>query len=86
MEKYIPTYNDLDFANLFAYWNTMDHGIQRVDACRTKDGQLLLVELEDLNPFLSLNLLDEDTRNSFVGEFKKALHKVIESTGRYKRA
>ncbi|MBQ9696154.1 MAG: hypothetical protein IJV58_07000 [Oscillospiraceae bacterium] len=45
---------DIAFARRFIGWNTIPHGIQRVDACRTKDGALLLVELEDLNPYLSL--------------------------------
>lgn len=57
----------------FVRWNTISHGIQRVDACRLRDGRLLLVELEDLNPFLSILDLDEDTRNKFMEEFIRAL-------------
>ncbi len=34
--------------------------------CRTRDGELLLVELEDLNPYLSLDLLAPDVRDAFV--------------------
>ena len=37
-----------------------------MDACRTPKGELLLVELEDLNPYLSLDLLDSTTRDAFV--------------------
>jgi hypothetical protein len=55
----------------------MTHGIQRVDACRTKDGGLLLVELEDLNPFLSLELVDNKTRAYFIDNFKNALKDAI---------
>ena len=43
LERYEPTPDDLDFARRFVEWNTLDHGIQRVDACRTPDGELLLV-------------------------------------------
>ncbi|WP_207493262.1 hypothetical protein [Aridibaculum aurantiacum] len=77
LEEYSPTKKDMAFAELFVQWNTLTHGIQRVDACRTKTGDLLLVELEDLNPFLSLDLLDDSTRNSFIKQFKEALLKMI---------
>lgn len=33
--------------------------LPRLDACRLPDGRLLLVELEDLNPYLSLDLLEK---------------------------
>jgi hypothetical protein len=44
-ERYDPTPADFDFAPQFIDWSTMEHGIQRVDACRTRDGNLLLIEL-----------------------------------------
>lgn len=56
LKEYAPTEDDLKFARKFIEWNDIKHGIQRVDACRTKTGKLLLVELEDLNPFLSLQV------------------------------
>ncbi|QEV18638.1 hypothetical protein [Streptomyces alboniger] len=73
LERYAPTPEDLAFAQRFVDWNTIDHGIQRVDACRTPSGGLLLVELEDLNPYLSLDLLDEETRDAFVAAVKAGL-------------
>jgi len=66
LEPYDPTGADLVFAQRFVDWNTVDHGISRVDACRTRTGELLLVELEDLNPYLSLDLISEEQRNTFV--------------------
>ncbi|MCX5123861.1 hypothetical protein [Streptomyces sp. NBC_00347] len=63
---YDPTPADLSFARAFIDWNTLTHGIQRVDACRAPSGDLLLVELEDLNPYLSLDLLPPEVQNSFV--------------------
>ncbi len=63
---YLPTDSDLAFAQRFVDWNDIDRGIQRVDACRTLAGDLLLVELEDLNPYLSLDVLDAETRERFV--------------------
>jgi hypothetical protein len=66
LEPYDPTADDLAFAQRFIAWNAIAHGIQRVDACRTPDGELLLVELEDLNPYLSLHLVTEEQRQRFV--------------------
>ncbi|QES47233.1 hypothetical protein DEJ50_04680 [Streptomyces venezuelae] len=77
LEPYEPTPEDLRFAQGFADWNTIGHGIQRVDACRTPAGELLLVELEDLNPYLSLDLLAEPARESFVTAFAAALHRLL---------
>ncbi|MEI5008311.1 hypothetical protein RB196_14145 [Streptomyces sp. PmtA] len=82
LERYEPTDADLAFARRFIDWNTLDHGIQRVDACRTRDGDLLLVELEDLNPYLSLDLLDEPTRDAFVTAMTTSLHRFLEKPPR----
>ena len=66
LEPYDATPADLEFAERFVAWNSITHGIQRVDACRTPSGELLLVELEDLNPYLSLHLVTEPQRQRFV--------------------
>ncbi|MET9499792.1 hypothetical protein [Streptomyces sp. NPDC006552] len=66
LRPYEPTAADREFAHRFVAWNALPYGIQRVDACRTREGDLLLVELEDLNPYLSLDLLDEAAREAFV--------------------
>jgi hypothetical protein len=66
LTTYEPRHMDLAFAQKFVDWNDIDHGIQRVDACRTDEGKLLLVELEDLNPYLSLDLVPPDVRASFT--------------------
>ncbi|WP_329342619.1 hypothetical protein OG866_40630 [Streptomyces sp. NBC_00663] len=77
LEPYEATADDLDFARRFIDWNTLDHGIQRVDACRAPDGELLLVELEDLNPYLSLDVLDDAARDAFVAALKASLHRFL---------
>ncbi|WP_333740886.1 hypothetical protein [Streptomyces sp. IBSBF 2806] len=82
LEPYEPTDADLGFARRFIDWNTLDHGIQRVDACRAQDGELLLVELEDLNPYLSLNLVPEQTRDSFVESMTSSLHRFLDTLPR----
>ncbi|MFI1969179.1 hypothetical protein BLA24_25590 [Streptomyces cinnamoneus] len=77
LERYEPTAEDLAFAQGFIDWNAVEHGIQRVDACRTPEGELLLVELEDLNPYLSLDLLDEASRDAFVVSVKESLRGLL---------
>lgn len=77
LKKYDYTDEDLAFAKKFIEWNNIKNGIQRVDACRTKDGKLLLVELEDLNPYLSILNLDEETRKIFIDDLIKAFNDII---------
>ncbi|MFK8847155.1 hypothetical protein [Streptomyces sp. Ac-502] len=78
LAPYEPTEADLAFARKFIDWNTLAHGIQRVDACRTPEGDLLLVELEDLNPYLSLELLPEQTRDAFATSLTASLRRFLE--------
>lgn len=77
LEHYECGMKDLEFAQAFVDWNSMSHGIQRVDACRTQSGELLLVELEDLNPFLSLLDLDSRVRQRFVKKLIRSLEKAF---------
>ncbi|NIL90028.1 hypothetical protein RhoFasSB10_02345 [Rhodococcus fascians] len=73
LEPYLSTAQDEEFAQRFVDWNDIDHGITRVDAYRTVDGTLLLVELEDLNPYLSLDRLPETARRHFVSNMADAI-------------
>ena len=77
LTEYTPTPKDLEFAQKFIDWNDLDHGIQRVDACRTQDGDLLLVELEDLNPYLSLDRTSDATRQRFVKAMTNSILKSL---------
>lgn len=74
--EYEATLEDLKFAHQFIKWNNMQRGITRVDACRCPDNSLLLVELEDLNPFLSIDLLHADKREKFISNLIKALQNI----------
>lgn len=76
LQPYEPDAADLAFAQRFVDWNDIDHGIQRVDACRTPDGDLLLVELEDLNPYLSLDRLDDPTRERFIAAMADSIERL----------
>ena len=77
LEPYEPSATDLEFARRFVDWNALGHGIQRVDACRAPDGALLLVELEDLNPYLSLDAVDDTRRDAFVVALKESLRRFV---------
>lgn len=77
LSEYNASPADLEFARKFQIWNNMDRGITRVDACRVRDGSLLLVELEDLNPFLSIELLSEEIRDRFINNLAIALTQMI---------
>lgn len=68
LKEYNPTKEEISFAQKFIDWNTIEKGIQRVDACKTQDNKLLLMELEDLNPYLSLFELKDDKRRNFVSK------------------
>lgn len=77
LKEYKATAEDLQFAEKFIRWNNMACGIVRVDACRLADGSLLLVELEDLNPFLSIDVLNEERREQFTSNFIEALKSAL---------
>ncbi|MBC7274256.1 MAG: hypothetical protein H5T76_37060 [Streptomyces sp.] len=77
LQPYEPTADDLEFARRFIDWNGIGHGIQRVDACRAPGGELLLVELEDLNPYLSLDALPDAGRDAFVEAFRASLRRFL---------
>ena len=77
LKAYPYTEDDIAFAKRFIEWNTITRGIQRVDACRTKYGRLLLVELEDLNPYLSLLEVDDQTREHFTQDFISAIDEAV---------
>ena len=78
--RHEPTAEELAFATQFLRWNGMTHGIQRVDGCRTTDGQLLLMELEDLNPYLSLDVLGPDERERFVERMAASIGALIDAS------
>ncbi len=73
LERYIASDEDVRFAKQFIDWNSCKTGLQRVDCCRMPDGRLLLMELEDYNPYLSLDLLDSKTKNDFASALCKEL-------------
>jgi hypothetical protein len=81
IEEYSPTEEDLKFARRFVEWDNMECGLLRIDTCRTKDGHLLLVELEDFEPFLYLIRVEVATTNKMVDRLVKAMKARLEKKG-----
>lgn len=73
LQPYSANETDIAFASQFIAWNTCKRGIQRVDACFLATGERLLMELEDYNPFLSLDCLPKDARETFLESLCHAL-------------
>lgn len=69
-----PESDAVNVAQRFIDWNAMPYGIQRIDLFRTRQGNLLMNEVEDLDPYLSL--LEKGTPESFRNDF---VRKFIES-------
>jgi hypothetical protein len=78
LSEYNPTSEDLEFADKFIKWNNINTGITRVDACRCTDNLLLLVELEDLNPYLSIELLSVENRDNFISNLIETFKTLTE--------
>ncbi len=78
LAEYSPTADDLAFARKFVDWDNLEYGLIRIDTCRTKDGKLLLVELEDFEPFLYLLWVKMETKNKMIDGIIKALKARLE--------
>ncbi len=65
-----------DFANLC---DDKFVGVQRIDFLKTKEGDLLLLEIGDSSPYLNLNSLDEKVRNIFLRNYKNMVYKYYNS-------
>lgn len=65
LELHHPTDKELKIAQEFIRWNPVK-GIQRVDFLHTKDGQTLVLELEDWCPYLSLFDVEGLPRELFI--------------------
>ena len=75
--KYIPTEEELDNANMFANLSGLKVGVQRIDFLRKPDGKLILLEVEDTSPNLSLYELDIETKNLFLNNYKLNIYNYL---------
>lgn len=77
LKPYMASKEDINFALKFINWNTCKFGIQRVDACRLQNEKLLLMELEDYNPFLSLDLVQSNVKEQFLESLCISLEELM---------
>lgn len=77
IKPYIPTEEDLTFARKFVGWDDLKYGVERVDAVRTADGQLLLTEDEDIAEYLYICEMPEKIRDEIVLKMIESIMKVI---------
>ena len=77
VDSYIPASGDLDFAIQFVNWGGLAYGTQRIDAIRTRDGKLLLTEIENLSPYLYLGEIGEKNRGTFLEAIRISMVKVF---------
>lgn len=54
-------------------------GFQRIDFIRLENDDLLLLEIEDNSPHMSLEELDENFRDKVLEKYKKVLYEYIEN-------
>lgn len=74
---YEPTKEEIQFAKKFIDWNKMQYGVCRVDALKTKNGKLLLLEVEDDSPYFSITEIDEKLKNLFLNKITKSIKNVL---------
>lgn len=74
---FTPSKEDIDFAMKFINWNKMKIWIQRIDAIRWLDDNLLLLEIEDDSPYFSLTEISEELKESFLKWLKESITKQI---------
>lgn len=77
LQEYTPIEIELDWAKQFVVWNKLPYGLQRIDACRLKDGELLLMEIEDTFPLLSLGVLSERSKEKVLACLTDSLRKNL---------
>ncbi|MES2225831.1 MAG: hypothetical protein V4480_03410 [Patescibacteria group bacterium] len=78
LEPFKPAEDDIRFAERFVRWNRQRRGIERIDACRLKDGSLQLMEITDQGGvYLSIPTLPEEMRLLFLGNLSDSLQALV---------
>ena len=73
MEVWAPSAAEIAFATKFVEWNKMPYGLQRIDVALQADGKMLLLEIEDFSPFLSLQMLSPGLRAHVIETLAKSV-------------
>lgn len=73
LSSFLPSERDLAFGRAVVAGNGLAYGIQRIDALRTARGGLLLNEIEDFMPFLSLEVLSNGRRDRVLDTLVRSI-------------
>lgn len=79
--KYIPNEREIKLANDFSKLNGNYYGIQRIDFIKLYDGTLLLTEIEDIEPYLDLDCVEEKVKEKFLLDYKNMVYEYIRNLG-----
>ncbi|MPM15321.1 hypothetical protein SDC9_61689 [bioreactor metagenome] len=74
---YLAKDNEIEMAKNFIKMNALKYGMERVDFIKTPDKKLLLLEIEDCDPYLDLEDLidiDKNLADSFIVAYKKSVY------------
>lgn len=55
----------------------MQYGVCRIDALRTNEGKLLMLEIEDDSPYFSITEIDENLKNIYLEKFTKSIKNIL---------
>ena len=75
---YIKLSKEEKLATLFSSLSNIKYGMKRVDFLRLEDNSLVLLEIEDNAPHMSLEELDEKYRNKVIDEYVKGIYELLE--------
>ena len=79
LTEVVPNAAEVAWAQKFVAWNKLPYGLQRIDAGRLPSGDLLLMEIEDSNPYLSLSDLDASRRQMVVKRLRESMYLHLSS-------
>lgn len=75
MELWQPSKAETKWAEQFIRWGALPYGLERVDAGLKSDGEMLLLEIENLAPFLSLGILPTAAKELFLDRLAASIEK-----------
>jgi hypothetical protein len=73
LAEYEPSEKEIAWGEKFVNWNDLPYGLQRIDGCRLPTGEVLLMEIEDTLPYLSLDVLKPETKKRVLNTLVTSL-------------
>ncbi len=70
--------SDIEMAKSFIKLDGMSCAFYRIDFLKLENNKLILLEMADTNPNLSIPYLSKDTQKRFLNNFKNAVYKYIQ--------